>query len=75
MITAFSIDGSVLDYEELNETVPEGTVLNLQCDSGYSNVNYNSRENFTCNSTGSWSVPVRYFSFYCYSGGLSNNMP
>ncbi len=39
----------MLDYEQLNETVPEGTVLNYQCDSGYSIF---TSENLTCNSAG-----------------------
>ncbi len=52
-ITALYTDGTVLNYEQLLETVLEGTVLNYQCDSGYFSP---PSESITCNSMGIWNV-------------------
>ncbi len=42
-----------MDYERLNETVLEGTVLTYQCDNGLSLTGPN---NFTCTNAGVWST-------------------
>ena len=42
-----------MDYERLNETVLEGTVLTYQCDNGFSLTGPN---NITCTNAGVWST-------------------
>ncbi len=48
-----SVDGTVVGYERLNETVLEGTVLTYQCDSVLSLTGPN---NITCTNAGVWST-------------------
>ncbi len=42
-----------MDYERLNETVLEGTVLTYQCDNGLSLIGLNT---ITCTNAGDWST-------------------
>ncbi|XP_064382170.1 uncharacterized protein LOC135331039 [Halichondria panicea] len=46
-------NGAIVDYERLNETVLEGTVLTYQCDNGLSLTGPN---NITCTNAGVWST-------------------
>ncbi len=46
-------NGTILDYERLNETVLEGTVLTYQCDNGFSLAGPNK---ITCTNDGVWST-------------------
>ena len=48
-----SVNGTVVDYEMLNETVFEGTVLTYHCDNGLSLTGLN---NITCTNAGVWST-------------------
>ncbi len=43
-----------MDYERLNETVLEGTVLTYQCDNGLSLTGPNTM--ITCTNAGDWST-------------------
>ena len=46
-------NGAIVEYERLNETVLEGTVLTYQCDNGLSLTGPNT---ITCTNTGVWST-------------------
>ena len=46
-------NGAIVDYERLNETVLEGTVLSYQCDNGLSLTGPN---NITCTNAAVWST-------------------
>ena len=46
-------NGAIVDYERLNETVLEGTVLPYQCDNGLSLTGPNT---ITCTNTRVWST-------------------
>ncbi len=46
-------NGTIVDYEMLNETVLEGTVLTYQCDNGLSLTGPNT---ITCTNDGVWST-------------------
>ncbi len=46
-------NGAIVDYEMLNETVVEGTVLTYQCDNGLSLTGPNT---ITCTNAGVWST-------------------
>ena len=46
-------NGAIVDYERLNETVLEGTVLTYQCDNGLSLTGPNT---ITCTNTRVWST-------------------
>ncbi len=46
-------NGVIVDYERLNETVLEGTVLTYQCGNGLSLTGPN---NITCTNAGIWST-------------------
>ncbi len=46
-------NGTIVDYEMLNETELEGTVLTYHCDNGLSLTGPN---NITCTNTGVWST-------------------
>ena len=46
-------NGTIVDYERLNETVLEGTVLTYQCDNGLSLTGPNT---ITCTNAGVWST-------------------
>ncbi len=46
-------NGTIVNYEMLNETVLEGTVLTYQCDNGLSLTGPN---NITCTNAGIWST-------------------
>ncbi|XP_064403403.1 uncharacterized protein LOC135348934 [Halichondria panicea] len=47
-------NGTIVDYERLNETVLEGTVLTYQCDNGLSLTGPNTM--ITCTNAGDWST-------------------
>ena len=53
MLPAEPCNGVIVDYERLNETVSEGTVLTYQCDNGLSLTGPN---NITCTNSGIWST-------------------
>ena len=46
-------NGAIVDYERLNKTVLEGTVLTYQCDNGLSLTRHNK---ITCTNAGEWST-------------------
>ena len=46
-------NGTVVNYERLNETVSEGTVLTYKCDNGLSLAGPNT---ITCTNAGVWSI-------------------
>ena len=46
-------NGAIVEYERLNKTVLEGTVLTYQCDNGLSLTGSNT---ITCTNTGVWST-------------------
>ncbi|XP_064382285.1 E-selectin-like [Halichondria panicea] len=46
-------NGAIVEYERLNETVLEGTVLTYQCDNGFSLTGPNT---ITCTNAGVWST-------------------
>ncbi|XP_064402927.1 uncharacterized protein LOC135348582 isoform X2 [Halichondria panicea] len=46
-------NGTIVNYERLNETVSEGTVLTYQCDNGFSLTKPNT---ITCTNAGVWSI-------------------
>ncbi len=46
-------NGTIVDYERLNDTVLEGTVLTYQCDNGLSLTGPNT---ITCTNAGVWST-------------------
>ena len=46
-------NGGIVDYERLNETVLEGTVLTYQCDNEFSLTGPN---NINCTNAGLWSI-------------------
>ncbi|XP_064395749.1 uncharacterized protein LOC135342833 [Halichondria panicea] len=46
-------NGAIVDYERLNETVLEGTMLTYQCDNGFSLTGPNT---ITCTNAGVWST-------------------
>ncbi len=48
-------NGTIVDYERLNETVLEGTVLTYQCDNGLSLTGPNT---ITCTNDGVWSTDL-----------------
>ncbi len=48
-----SVDGAIVGYERLNDTVLEGTVLTYQCDNGLSLTGPNT---ITCTNDGVWST-------------------
>ncbi len=50
--TSTLVDGTTVDYDSLNETVLEGTVLTYQCDNG---LTLFGSVNITCMSDGEWS--------------------
>ena len=52
----YMVDGVTVNYEKLNETVEETTVLTYQCDSGLSLTGPNT---ITCTNTGVWSIDPR----------------
>ena len=52
-ITITNVNGIVFDYEMLNETVLEGTVLTYQCNNGLSLTEPNT---ITCTNAGVWSI-------------------
>ncbi len=52
-ITITNVNGAIVDYELLNETVLEGTVLTYQCDNGLSLTGPNT---ITCTNAGVWST-------------------
>ncbi len=52
-VPAEPCNGAILDYERLNETVLEGTVLTYQCDNGFSLTGPNT---ITCTNAGVWST-------------------
>ncbi len=49
----YVVDGVTVNYERLNETAEETTVLTYQCDSGLSLTGPNT---ITCTNTGVWST-------------------
>ncbi len=52
----YVVDGVTVNYEKLNETVEETTVLTYQCDSGLSLTGPNT---ITCTNAGVWSIDPR----------------
>ena len=52
----YVVDGVTVNYERLNETVEETTVLTYQCDSGLSLTGPNT---ITCTNAGVWSTDPR----------------
>ncbi|XP_064401906.1 uncharacterized protein LOC135347787 isoform X1 [Halichondria panicea] len=52
-VPAEPCNGAIVDYERLNETVLEGTVLTYQCDNGLSLTGPNV---VTCTNAGAWST-------------------
>ncbi|XP_064403103.1 uncharacterized protein LOC135348723 isoform X2 [Halichondria panicea] len=54
-------NGGIVDYERLNETVLEGTVLTYQCDNEFSLTGPN---NINCTNAGLWSIEPEAIKFY-----------
>ena len=52
-VPVIPFNGTIVDYELLNETVLEGTVLTYQCDNGLSLTGPNT---ITCTNAGVWST-------------------
>ncbi len=52
----YMVDGVTVNYERLNETVEETTVLTYQCDRGLSLTESNT---ITCTNAGMWSTDPR----------------
>ena len=52
----YVVDGATVNYERLNETVEETTVLTYQCDNGLSLTGPNT---ITCTNAGIWSTDPR----------------
>ncbi len=52
----YVVDGVTVNYERLNETVEETTVLTYQCDCGLSLTGPNT---ITCTNAGVWSTDPR----------------
>ncbi len=52
IVTATLVGGTTVDYDSLNETVLEGTVLTYQCDNG---LTLFGSVNITCMGDGEWS--------------------
>ncbi len=52
----YMVDGIIVSYERLNETVEETTVLTYQCDSGLSLTGPNT---ISCTNAGVWSTEPR----------------
>ncbi len=52
----YMVDGVTVNYERLNETVEETTVLTYQCDSGLTLTGPNT---ITCTNAGVWSTDPR----------------
>ncbi len=52
-VPAEPCNGAIVDYERLNETVLEETLLTYQCDNGLSLTGPNT---ITCTNTGVWST-------------------
>ncbi len=52
-LPAEPFNGTIVNYERLNETVLEGTVLTYQCDNGLS---LTEPDTITCTNAGVWSI-------------------
>ncbi len=62
----YVVDGVIVNYERLNETVEETTVLTYQCDSGLSLTGLNT---ITCTNAGVWSTDPREILCVALTGG------